>query len=91
MVDRAQAAVYDVTEARTSEDYVRLEQLLQGTMDEIDAISSRGGQSIGVPTGFSELDQITNGLHSGQMVIVAARPAIGKSTLALDFSRACSI
>ena len=91
VVDRAQAEIYDVTERRTSEDYVRLEQLLQGTMDEIDAISSRGGQSIGVPTGFSELDQITNGLHPGQMVIIAARPAIGKSTLALDFSRACSI
>jgi replicative DNA helicase len=91
VVDRAQAEIYDVTERRTSEDYVRLEQLLQGTMDEIDAISSRGGVSIGVPTGFSELDQITNGLHPGQMVIVAARPAIGKSTLALDFARACSI
>jgi replicative DNA helicase len=91
VVDRAQAEIYDVTERRTSEDYVRLEQLLQGTMDEIDAISSRGGASLGVPTGFSELDQITNGLHPGQMVIVAARPAIGKSTLALDFSRACSI
>jgi replicative DNA helicase len=83
VVDRAQAEIYDVTERRSSEDYVRLEQLLQGTMDEIDAISSRGGASIGVPTGFSELDQITNGLHPGQMVIVAARPAIGKA-LALD-------
>jgi replicative DNA helicase len=91
VVDRAQAEIYAVTERRTSEDYVRLEQLLQGTMDEIDAISSRGGQSVGVPTGFSELDQITNGLHAGQMVILAARPAIGKSTLALDFARACSI
>jgi replicative DNA helicase len=83
VVDRAQAEIYDVTERRTSEDYIRLEQLLQGTMDEIDAISSRGGASIGVPTGFSELDQITNGLHPGQMVIIAARPAIGKA-LALD-------
>ncbi len=91
VVDRAQAEIYDVTERRTSEDYVRLEHLLQGTMDEIDAISTRGGQHIGVPTGFSELDRITNGLHAGQMVIVAARPALGKSTLALDFARACSI
>jgi replicative DNA helicase len=79
VVDRAQAEVYDVTERRTSEDYVRLEQILQGTMDEIDAISSRGGASIGVPTGFAELDQITNGLHAGQMVVIAARPAIGKA------------
>lgn len=91
VVDRAQAEIYEVTERRMSEDYVRLEQLLQGTMDEIDAISSRGGASIGIPTGFSELDQITNGLHPGQMIIVAARPAIGKSTLGLDFARSCSI
>jgi replicative DNA helicase len=83
VVNRAQAEIYDVTERRMSEDYVRLEQLLQGTMDEIDAISSRGGASIGVPTGFAELDQITNGLHSGQMVVIAARPAIGKA-LALN-------
>ena len=83
VVDRAQAEIYDVTERRTSEDYVRLEQLLQGTMDEIDAISSRGGANVGVPTGFSELDQVTNGLHAGQMIVLAARPAIGKA-LALD-------
>jgi replicative DNA helicase len=91
VVDRAQAAVYDVTERRTSEDYVRLEQLLQGTMDEIDAIATRGGASLGVPTGFAELDQITNGLHPAQMITVAARPGMGKSTLALDVARSCSI
>jgi replicative DNA helicase len=82
VVDRAQAEIYEVTERRMSEDYVRLEQLLQGTMDEIDAISTHGG-SVGVPTGFAELDQITNGLHAGQMIVIAARPAIGKA-LALD-------
>ncbi|MBA2414316.1 MAG: replicative DNA helicase, partial [Geodermatophilaceae bacterium] len=77
-VDRAQAAVYEVTERRLSEDYILLEHLLQETMDEIDAISSRGGAAAGVPTGFVELDQVTNGLHPGQMVIVAGRPAMGK-------------
>src|SRR5262249_7216659 len=83
VVDRAQAAVYEVTEHRTAEDYVRLEQLLTETMDEIDLISSRGGVSTGVPTGFADLDSLTNGLHPGQMVIIAARPALGKA-LALD-------
>jgi replicative DNA helicase len=83
VVDRAQAEIYDVTERRMSEDYVRLEQLLQGTMDEIDAIASRGGTSVGVPTGFAELDERTHGLHPGQMVVIAARPAVGKA-LALD-------
>jgi replicative DNA helicase len=83
VVDRAQAAIYEVTERRMSEDYIALEELLQPTMDEIDAIASCGGASVGVPTGFADLDAVTNGLHPGQMVIIAARPGIGKA-LALD-------
>jgi len=91
VVDRAQAEVYAVTERRTSEDYLRLSDIMEGTLDEIEAIGSRGGEMIGVPTGFHDLDAITNGLHPGQMVIVAGRPASGKSTLALDFVRSASI
>ncbi|WP_407685448.1 replicative DNA helicase [Mycobacterium sp. HUMS_1102779] len=91
IVDRAQAEIYDVADRRTSEDFVALEDLLQPTMDEIDAIASNGGMSRGVPTGFTELDEVTNGLHPGQMIIVAARPGVGKSTLGLDFMRSCSI
>ncbi|WP_406234655.1 replicative DNA helicase [Nocardia sp. NBC_01009] len=83
VVDRAQAEVYEVTERRTTEDFLPLEELLQPTMDEIDSIASRGGISLGVPTGFTELDEVTNGLHPGQMIIVAARPGVGKA-LALD-------
>ncbi|GAB3675244.1 replicative DNA helicase [Saccharopolyspora tripterygii] len=83
VVDRAQASIYDVTERKASEDYHALEELLQPTMDEIDAIASRGGESQGIPTGFADLDALTNGLHAGQMIIVAARPGVGKA-LALD-------
>ncbi len=83
VVDRAQAEIYDVADRRLSEDFVPLEDLLQPTMDEIDAIASSGGLSRGVPTGFTELDDVTNGLHPGQMIIVAARPGVGKA-LALD-------
>jgi replicative DNA helicase len=91
VVDRAQAAIYEVTERSTSEDFVPLEELLQPTMDEIDAIASRGGVALGVPTGFADLDAVTNGLHPGQMIVVAARPGLGKSTLGLDFARSCSV
>ena len=83
IVDRAQAEIYEVTERRTTEDYVVLEELLQPTMDEMDAIASRGGMSAGVPTGFADLDSLTNGFHPGQMIIMAARPGVGKA-LALD-------
>jgi replicative DNA helicase len=91
VVDRAQAEVYEVTERRTSDDYVHIETLLQPTLDEIDKISSTGGVGTGIPTGFHQLDEYTNGLHPGQMITVAGRPGTGKSTLALDIARSAAV
>ena len=91
VVDRAQQAIYEVTERRTSDDYVRLDDVLQQAFDEIEAMGSRGSELYGVSTGFRELDELTNGLHAGQLVVVAGRPAMGKSTIGLDFLRAASI
>ncbi|HJD81383.1 replicative DNA helicase [Kitasatospora aureofaciens] len=91
IVNAAQAEIYAVTEQRTNEDYAPLADIMEGALDEIEAIGSRNGQMSGVPTGFADFDQLTNGLHPGQMIVIAARPAMGKSTLALDFARACSI
>jgi replicative DNA helicase len=91
VVDRAQAEIYEVTERRTSDDFVHIEMLLQPTLDEIDKISTHGGVGTGVPTGFAQLDEITNGLHPGQMVTIAGRPGSGKSTLALDIARSAAI
>ena len=83
LVNAAQSEVYAVTERRTSEDYLPIGQLIEATVDEIEAAGHRGEGMIGVPTGFADLDRLTNGLHPGQMIVLAARPAIGKA-LALD-------
>jgi replicative DNA helicase len=83
LVDRAEAEVYGVTDRRVSEDFLPLAEIMPGALDEIEAIGSRGGSLAGVPTGFADLDALTNGLHPGQMVVIAARPAMGKA-LALD-------
>lgn len=91
VVDAAQAEIYGVTEKRQSEDYAPLSDIMGPVLDEIEAISNREAGLYGVPTGFADLDELTNGLHSGQMIIVAARPAMGKSTLALDLCRSASI
>ncbi|WP_375501286.1 replicative DNA helicase [uncultured Jatrophihabitans sp.] len=91
VVDRAQVEIYDVTERRTAEDYVHIGTLLEGTLDEIERISATGGIGTGIPTGFQQLDEITNGLHPGQMVTVAGRPGSGKSTIALDFARSAAV
>ncbi|MFM7147816.1 MAG: DnaB-like helicase C-terminal domain-containing protein, partial [Actinomycetales bacterium] len=90
-VDRAQAEVYEVTERRLSEDYQPLREIMGGALNEIEAIANRGGEMVGVPTGFVDLDTLTNGLHPGQLVIVAARPSLGKSTLGVDFCRSAAI
>ncbi|QQS02720.1 MAG: replicative DNA helicase [Austwickia sp.] len=91
IVNAAQAEVYAVADKRGGEDYHLLRDLLEPTYDEIEAAGGASGEMIGVPTGFAELDELTNGLHPGQMIVIAARPAVGKSTLALDFARAAAI
>ncbi|WP_157430323.1 replicative DNA helicase [Actinomadura macra] len=79
VLDRAQAEVFAIADKRAGEDYVPLSEIMPGALDEIEAIGSRGGQMVGCPTGFADLDALTNGLHPGQMVVVAARPAMGKA------------
>ncbi|MEY4618178.1 MAG: hypothetical protein RL101_364, partial [Actinomycetota bacterium] len=91
LVNRAQEDVYGVTRAGVGEDYVPLFDSIEAAVEEMERAQSRGGDMVGVPTGFSELDEMTHGLHGGQFVILAARPAVGKSTLALDLARNAAI
>lgn len=87
IVDRAETEIYDVTQRRTTEDYKDLETLMPLAFDEIEAVASRGAGIHGVSTGFTDLDNYTHGFQPGQLIIVAARPGVGKSTLAMDFAR----
>jgi len=91
LVNNAQAEIYGVTGGVDSEDYIPLSEAIGTAVDEMEKASGRDGEMAGVPTGFSELDELTNGLHAGQLIIVAARPGLGKSTLALDFARSAAI
>lgn len=91
IVDQAQAEVFAVSERKAASDYVSMAEISETILDELEEIEERQGKLTGVPTGFIELDKLTQGLQAGQMIIVAARPAMGKSTLALDFCRSASI
>ena len=91
VVNAAQAEIFAVAERRTSEDYVLLKDVMESTVDEIEASGHKGQGMTGVPTGFYEFDELTNGLHPGQMIVIAARPAVGKSTFALDWARSAAI
>lgn len=91
IVNRAQAEVYAVADKRGGEDYHSLAEVLNDAMEEIEAASGRAGEMTGVPTGFYELDELTHGLHPGQMIVIAARPAVGKSTMGVDIVRSAAI
>lgn len=91
LVNRAQAEIYGVSGNNTKEDYVVLSEAMNSTVDEIEANGSRAGGIHGVPTGFIEFDELTAGLQAGQMIVIAARPAMGKSTFALDIARSAAI
>ncbi len=91
VVNTAQAEIFAVTERRNSEDYLPIGDIMEQTLEQVDAASARDGQMLGIPTGFRLLDDLTGGLQGGQMIVIAARPAIGKSTLGLDIARAASI
>ncbi|ACV05335.1 Replicative DNA helicase [Kytococcus sedentarius] len=91
VVNAAQAEVYAVSDKRGAEDYQVIGEIFDATVDEIEHASGSAGEMIGVPTGFADLDALTNGLHGGQMIVLAARPAMGKSTMGLDICRSASI
>jgi len=91
VVDSAQSEIFAVTERRNSEDFLPIGDVMERTLEEIDAASARDGQMLGIPTGFKQLDDLTGGFQAGQMIVLAARPAIGKSTLGLDIARSASI
>lgn len=91
LVNVAQTEIYQVAGGVEAEDYVPLTDAVTIALDEIEAARGQDGQLTGVPSGFADLDALTNGFHNGQLILVAARPALGKSTLALDFARAASI
>jgi replicative DNA helicase len=91
LLNTAQAAIYEVASNNTSEDYVPLSVAVSAAVEEIEAAGNRDGKLTGIPTGFKDFDELTNGLHPGQMIVIAARPAVGKSTLALDFARSAAI
>jgi replicative DNA helicase len=91
LVNEAQERVYQVGGASVTEDYVGLSTSIEAAINEIESAQKRGGDMVGVPTGFIELDDLTHGFHPGQLIIVAARPAVGKSTIALDFARHAAV
>jgi replicative DNA helicase len=90
IVDRVQAEMHAATETIARQDYVFVGDLADDMLCEFNDRLDRQDPP-GLPTGLYDLDDVTGGLRGGQMIVVAARPGGGKSTLGLDFARSCSI
>ncbi|TKG61494.1 replicative DNA helicase [Prauserella endophytica] len=87
---RAQAELDNVADARETAEIDSVGNLLQAMYDAVDDFQT-GARQRGIRTGILDLDALTNGLHPGQLITLAARPGMGKSVLGLNFARACSV
>lgn len=83
VVDRAESMIYDVAQSNTTSEYSRLGELLNDSFEQLEKLAERNSDVTGLATGFEDLDRLTAGLQPQNLVIVAARPAMGKSSLAL--------
>jgi len=86
-LDRAEALVFEVAERRVSDSMVGIRDALQETLDDLEARYGDDSDLVGVPTGFTEVDKKLHGLQRSNLVILAARPGMGKTSLALGMAR----
>ena len=90
-IDSSERAIFDVSQRRTTRDFQSIADVLERFFDQIDYLQQNRGALVGVPTGFSDLDKITGGLQKSDLVIVAARPSVGKTAFALGMAYGAAV
>lgn len=87
LLDRVESRIFEVSQRRSLSNFTSLESAMSPTFDHIEAMMNRNGELSGLTTGIREFDALTGGLQDGDLVIIAARPAMGKTALALNMAR----
>ena len=91
LLDDAEHKIFQVSQQRGNQGFTRIKELLWPTMERIEALQ-RGGKTItGVPSGFNDLDELTSGFQAADLIIVAARPSMGKTALVLNIAQHAAI
>ncbi len=91
-LDKAEQKLFAISQHSLKQNFVAVKTILGDTFNRIDELHKSGGQGVrGVPTGYPDLDKLLSGFQKSDLIILAARPSIGKSTLALDFARHVAI
>ena len=91
ILDRAEQRIFSISQGRLKGKFQQLSPVLQETFEQLDKIHQRPGSVTGVPTGLKDLDEITSGFQDGELIIVAGRPSMGKTALALTFARNAAV
>jgi len=91
LLDAAEARIFQVSQERGSEGFTRIKELLWPTMERIEALQKGGKTITGVASGFTDLDDLTSGFQASDLVIVAARPSMGKTAIVLNMAQHAAI
>lgn len=81
VVDRAEQALFSISEERTTRDLVPIKQIARTYLERVEKLHERGDDVIGVPTGFTDIDRLLGGLNRSDLIILAGRPGMGKTSL----------
>ena len=87
ILDQAEHAIFAIADGKVRNGFTSLRELAQGSLDTIEKLHARKELVTGVPTGFTDLDEMTSGLQAGDLVIVAARPSMGKTSLVMNMAQ----
>jgi replicative DNA helicase len=91
IIDRAEQKIFALSEKRVRKDFVHIDPIARTTMDTIESYHERKGGITGIATGFPSLDKLLSGLQKSELIIIAGRPSMGKTALALNIARNAAI
>jgi replicative DNA helicase len=91
LLDSAEAKIFQISQQRGDEGFTRIKEMLWPTMERIETLQRSGKAVTGVPSGFADLDEMTSGFQASELVIVAARPSMGKTAFCLNVATQAAV
>ncbi len=91
VLDNAEQSIFKISQFRLKGGFKHIDPILHETFERLDAIHSKSGAVVGIPSGLKDLDELTAGFQSGELIVIAGRPSMGKTALALTIARNASV